>query len=127
MGVYGAARRRRRFGGVAGGVDREVAQVLVFLVVEVERPGEGVEDGGAGAGLLAALQADVVLDADPGQGGELLAAQSGGAAQAGADGEADLLGPRLRTAGSQEAAQLHASAVTGGALLVSHGPSVTPL
>ena len=46
-------------------------------VVEPQRVGEGVEHDVGGAGGVAALQALVVLDAHPGQGGDLLAAQPG--------------------------------------------------
>jgi hypothetical protein len=50
------------------------------IVVQAQGAGEGVDDAGAGPGLLAALQTGVVVDADPGEGGQLLAAQAGGAA-----------------------------------------------
>ena len=46
-------------------------------VVEVQRVGEGFEDLVGGAGGVAALQAFVVLDAHPGQRGDLFAAQPG--------------------------------------------------
>ncbi len=111
MGAHGTAGGGRRFGGVAGGAGGEFAQVLVFLVVHVQGAGEGVQDGGAGAGLLAAFQADVVVDADARQGGQFLPAQSGRAAEAGADGEADVFGAGLGAAGAQIAAQLRALAV----------------
>ncbi|MBW8698022.1 hypothetical protein MBT84_00415 [Streptomyces sp. MBT84] len=111
MGAHGAARDGWRFGRVAGGPGGEFAQVLVFLVVHAQGAGEGVEDGGAGAGLLAAFQAHVVVDADAGEGGQLLAAQTRGAADAGADGETDMLGAGLGAAGAQKAAQLGALAV----------------
>lgn len=107
------------FGGVAGG---ELAQVLVFLVVHVQGAGERVEDRGAGAGLLAAFQAHVVVDADAGEGGQLLAAQTGSAADAGADGEADAFGAGLGAAGAQVAAQLGALAVRA---LGCHASSLT--
>lgn len=85
--------------------------MLVLLVVHVQRAGEGVEDGGAGAGLLAALEAYVVVDADAGEGGQLLAAQAGSAAYAGADGEADVFGAGLGAAGAKVATQLGSLAV----------------
>jgi hypothetical protein len=62
---------------VTGGAGGEVVQVLVLGVVQAENAGEGVDDGGAGPGFLAAFQAGVVVDADPGEGGEFLAAQPG--------------------------------------------------
>jgi hypothetical protein len=74
--------------------------MVVLLVVQVQGAGEGVQDGGAGAGLLAAFHAYVVVDADPGQGGQFLPAQSRGAAQSGADGEAGLLGAGPGAAGA---------------------------
>jgi hypothetical protein len=43
--------------------------VLVLVRVETKCPGKGVDDGGAGMELLAALETDVVVDADPGQRG----------------------------------------------------------
>src|SRR5205823_13663019 len=100
----------------------ELAQVLVLLVVHAQGAGEGIEDGGAGAGLLAALQTYVVVDADAGEGGQLLAAQPGGAADAGADGQADVLGAGLGPAGAQVAAQLGALAVRA---LGCHDSSLT--
>jgi hypothetical protein len=54
---------RWRFGRVAGG---KSAEVLVFLVVQVQSAGERVEDRGAGAGLLAADQVlEVVMPRRP--------------------------------------------------------------
>jgi hypothetical protein len=99
--------------------------VLVLGVVEVQGAGESVEHGGAGAGLLAAFQADVVVDADAGERGQFLAAQTGGAASARAYGEADLVGARLGAPRVQEPAQL-AVAAPVCALLGCHGVSVTP-
>lgn len=123
MWAYGAAGRGWRLRGVAGGAGGELAQVLVLLVVHAQGTGEGVEDGGAGAGLLAALHAHVVVDADAGQGGQLLAAQAGRAADAGADGETDVSGAGLGAAGAQVAAQLGAFTVR---VLGCHDSSLTP-
>lgn len=123
MGAHGPAGRGRWFADVAGGTGGELAQVLVLLVVHAQGAGEGVEHGRAGAGLLAALEADVVVDADAGEGGQLLAAQPWGAAYAGADGEADVIGAGLGAAGAQVAAQLGALAVRA---LGCHDPSLTP-
>jgi hypothetical protein len=44
----------------------QAAQVFTLGLLRAEGAGEGVDDGWAGAGLLAALQAGVVVDADPG-------------------------------------------------------------
>jgi hypothetical protein len=60
---------------VAGGARGQVAQVLVLVLGQAQGAGESVDDGGAGAGLLAAFQPGVVIDAHPGQGGQFLAAQ----------------------------------------------------
>lgn len=43
----------------------------------VQGAGEGIEDGGAGAGLLAVFQAHAEVDADAGEGGQLLAGKPG--------------------------------------------------
>ena len=51
-------------------------------VVELEGAGEGVEDGGGHPGEGAALQPGVVLDADPGEGGDFSAPQAGHPAEA---------------------------------------------
>ncbi|WP_405532860.1 hypothetical protein [Streptomyces avidinii] len=64
-----SSRSMASWSGVPGSA--VLAQVLVLLVVQVQGSGEGVEDGGAGTGLLAAFQAYVVVDADPGEGGQL--------------------------------------------------------
>ena len=61
-------------GDGAGGAG-EVKQVGALGVVELQRLGERLEDGVGGAGGVAAFQALVVLDAHPGQRGDLLASQ----------------------------------------------------
>ena len=43
--------------------------------VELERAGDGLQDAVGRVDERAALQPDVVVDAEPGQGGDLLAAQ----------------------------------------------------
>ena len=95
---------------MTGGAGGEVVQVLVLGVVQAEDAGEGVDDSGAGPGLLAAFQAGVVVDADPGEGGEFLTAQPRGAAQAGAGGQPGLGGGDLGAPGAQEPPQLTAPA-----------------
>src|SRR6478735_11752633 len=52
-------------------------------LVELECPGQGVEDSGGGAGDLTTLETGVVLDAQPGKGGDLASAQSGHSTTAG--------------------------------------------
>jgi hypothetical protein len=61
---------------VAGGAHGQLVQVVVLGLVQLQRTGQSIDDLRAGPGLLAAFQAGVVVDADPGQGGQLLAAQS---------------------------------------------------
>ena len=53
----------------------EVEQVGPFGVVELQGAGEGVEHAGRDAGEGAAFELGVVLDAHPGQRGDLAAAQ----------------------------------------------------
>ncbi len=55
----------------------EVDQVGLFGLVELQCAGDGVHDAVGGVGECAAFQADVVVDAEPGQGGDLFAAQAG--------------------------------------------------
>ena len=99
-----AGRRRRRGVGRAGGAG-EVEQVGALGVVEPQRVGERVEDGVGGAAGVAALQALVVLDAHPGQRGDLLAPQPGHPPLAVAR-QAGLLGRDLGPPGGQELREL---------------------
>jgi hypothetical protein len=54
----------------------EVEQVGAFGFVKLESAGDRVQDGGGDAGESAAFQLRVVLDADPGEGGDLPATQA---------------------------------------------------
>ena len=98
-------------GGPAGGLARprrvagEFVQVGAFFLVEQQRAGEGVEDGGAGVGLAALFQPDVVVDADACQRGQFLAPQARRAAQPGPGGQADIGGPDPGPPGPQELAK----------------------
>jgi hypothetical protein len=83
----------------------EVEQVGAFGVVELERPGERFEHAVGGAGDVSAFQARVVLDADAGQGGDLLAAQPRNAATA-VGRQPCLLGRDPGAAGGEELADL---------------------
>ncbi|MGI5423737.1 hypothetical protein [Streptomyces sp. CA-179760] len=65
-----------------------------FDVVELEGPGEAVEDFLGDAADVAALQAGVVLDADRGELGYLGAAQAADLASSAEVGQAGLLGVR---------------------------------
>ena len=60
----------------------EVEQVGSFGVVELERPGECLEHAFGDAVDVSALEARVVGDADAGQDGDLLTAQSRNASRA---------------------------------------------
>jgi hypothetical protein len=60
----------------------QVEEVGALGLVELERASECVQDELGDAGDVAALQPPVVLDAHPGQRGDLLAAQPGHAALA---------------------------------------------
>lgn len=71
--------------------------------VQLQGAGDGVEDAGRHPGELAALEPSVVLDAHPGEAGDLAAAQSGHPALSD-DGHAGLLGGDLRAAGGEELA-----------------------
>jgi hypothetical protein len=66
---------------------------------------ERIEDRWAGIVLPALFQPDVVVDADPAQRGELLAPQTGCAAQPGAGRQADVDGFEPAAPGPQEIAQ----------------------
>ena len=76
-----------------------------FGVVELQGAGDGVEDGRGDAGERAAFELGVVLDADPGQGRDLTAAQPGH--PPGADtGQTRLLRGDLGSSRDQELADL---------------------
>jgi hypothetical protein len=105
---------------VTRGARGKIVQVLVLGFVQAENAGEGVGDGGAWPGFLAAFQAGVVVDADPGEGGEFLTAQPRGAAQPCASRQPGLGWGDLGAPGAQEAPQLTAPA----ALLLAHVSSV---
>ena len=55
----------------------EVEQVGAFGVVELQGAGERVQDRGGDAAEGAAFELAVVLDANPGEGGDLAPAQPG--------------------------------------------------
>ena len=80
-------------------------------LVELQRPGQGVEDAGGCAGDLAALEAGVVLDAQTGQGGDLAAPQSGHPSAAGGR-QAHLVRGDAGAAGGEELTHLLAHVLT---------------
>jgi len=80
---------------------REVEQVVAFGLVELERAGESFEHELGDSAHVAALEALVVLDADTGERGDLLAAQAFHASPA-VGRQARLLGRDLRPPRRQE-------------------------
>ena len=77
--------------------------MLAFGVVELQRAGDGVEDLGGGAVDGAAFELGVVLDAEPGERGDLAASQPGHPPVA-AGGQADLVRGDLGPSGHEEVA-----------------------
>ena len=106
LGRGGAADPRAR-------LDQAV-QVLSLGLVEMQGAGDGVQDAFRGVDVASLLQAHVVVGADPGQLGELLAAQAGHAAAAEVR-QPDVLGAQPRAPRAQEGTKLGARV---------HGPSV---
>ena len=80
-------------------------EAFVAVAAQPQGTAEGVDDGDRGVGLAAAFEADVIVHAHTGQRGQFLAAQSGGAAQSRAAGEADVLRAYLGPAGFQISAE----------------------
>ena len=66
--------------------------MVAFGVVQLQRPGDALEDGVGGAGEVAAFHPDVVVDADPGEHRHLLPAQPCHPAVAAIGGQAGLFG-----------------------------------
>ena len=93
-------------GADGSGGSGEVEQVGPLGLVELQGAGHGVEDVVRDAADVALLQADVPVGADPGQHGDLLAAQPGHPPLAAAGGQPDLLGGELGPTGGQELANL---------------------
>src|SRR3954447_8873866 len=84
----------------------EVEQVRALDVVELQRDGDGVEHPVGGAADGALLQARVVVDAQAGHLGDLLAAQPGNASVAAVEGEAGPLRGDLRAPAGEEVPHL---------------------
>ena len=100
--------RRRRPAGRVLGVRgaREVDQVVVLGLVELQGRAHGVEHVLRHAAGVAALEARVVLDADAGEEGDLLAAQAGNPALSAEGGQARPLRRDLGPAGGEELADV---------------------
>ena len=58
----------------------------LLRLIQLQRPCQGFQDALGDSGEVSALQPGVILDTDPGQHGDLAAAQSGDAAVAAVDG-----------------------------------------
>jgi pimeloyl-ACP methyl ester carboxylesterase len=100
----GAPGRPRRGGGSAA--TSEVEQMGALRLVELQGAGDALEDALGRAGCPAALQPDVVVDADSGQERDLFPAQPGHAAVAAVGGQPGLLRGDPRAPGDQEIADL---------------------
>jgi hypothetical protein len=83
----------------------EAEQVVPLVEVEVQGPGQRPQDRLRRLRAAALLEAGVVVDRHPGEGGDLLPAQPAGAA-AGPSGQPDLLGLQRLAPGPQEVGQL---------------------
>ena len=104
--------------------------MVAFGLVELQGVHEPVEDAVGDAADAAALETGVVLDADPGEQRDLLAAQPGHAAVGAVDGQAGLVGRDLGAAGGEELADvvLGGHAFHGTAVAADGGvPAGTPL
>jgi hypothetical protein len=93
-------------GGAFGGGAGQVVEVGAFGVVELEGVRDGVEDFLRGTREMAAFEADVVVDADAGEHGDLFAAQARHAPVAAVSGQAGLLRGDPGAAGGQELADV---------------------
>jgi hypothetical protein len=75
--LQGGPHPLHRYGlSTAAGRPGQIGQVGPGGRVELEHPGQGVEDRFRGAGVPALFQPGVVVDAHPGELGHLLAAQT---------------------------------------------------
>ncbi len=108
LGTNPATRRLRAATALAG----EPVQVLALGLVEAENASQRIEYLLGGLGRPALFQANVVVDADPGQVGDLLAAQPGDpAAAVGGDSGGRRVDPG--TPGSQKAREIvHIPSIT---------------
>ncbi len=84
----------------------QVEQVRALGLIQLQGAGECVKDGVGGAAGVAAFQAGVVVDAEPGQQRDLLPAEPGDAAAGAIGGQARLLGGDPGPPGGQEVTDL---------------------
>jgi hypothetical protein len=114
----------RRFGDVgASRRDRvgEIEEVITLDRVQPQRAGKGIKDFAGYVALPALLESAVVLGANAGEHGKLVAAQAGHSTSTGEGPDACLRGSDPVAASSEELAQLraiswHGSTVRAGAL-----------
>ena len=90
---------RAVFAGSAAG---EVVEVKAFGVVELQGAGECIEHAVGGAAKVAALEPYVVIDADLGEPGDLIATQAGNAPFVAAHGYTGRLWRQSRAARGEE-------------------------
>ena len=96
-----------RFVALAGVVDAgQVEQVLTLGVVELQSTGERVQHAVGGSDEAAPFESDVVVRRDPGEHGDLFAAQPRDAAVAAVGGQPGLLRGDAGTPGRQKLAYL---------------------
>ena len=107
--------------GVVDGVVRgagQVEQVGAFGFVELQGTGDGFEDAVGDTGEVAALEPGVVVDADPGEHGDLLAAQARHPPVGAVGRQSDVLWGDAGAAGGEELAHVvpvdHADHATTG-------------
>jgi len=121
-------RRRRLVLGAAGPGEGE--QVAALSVVEAQGSSDGVQHRVGGVGVPAALEADVVVHAHPGQLRDLLPPQAWHPASPGVGRQSGCFRGQPRAAGAQEVAQFGlAPELSGGApgrRLRAHGSRVGP-
>ena len=123
-----ALRRRHPVLRVAGSGEGE--QVAALDVVEAQGAGDGVQHRVGDVGVSAALEADVVVHAHPGQLRDLLPPQAWHPAAPGVGRQPGRLRGQTRATGAQEVAQFGlAPELCGGApgrRLLAHYPRVGP-
>ena len=103
---FGRLRRRDGVGSAAAG---QVVQVLPFRVVELQGARHRLQHRLRRAGQIAALQPGVVVDADPGQHGDLLAPQTLHPPPVTMGGQPGLLGGEPGPAAGQEVPDVSAA------------------
>jgi hypothetical protein len=94
--------------GCGAGAAGEVGQVRPFGLVELQRPGQRIQHGLGDAAEVAPFESGVVLDAHPGQIGDLATAQPGHPPVAAVGRQAGPLGGDLGPARAEEGLDLFA-------------------